>query len=177
MATLARSNMSFSYLPSRSSMAQVLIFMVAVFKLGLVSGAQYTVGDSVGWGLGHDLQSWSTQFKFHVGDELYFPYPAGQHSVLMVSEEDYKSCNIEKPISSDNGMGDMVIPLMSKETYYFICGVPGHCEQGLRLSIPVEHEDIKSQSFGQNSSIKLCFNSLAYVAAMIVSISCTFVLV
>ncbi|KAI5081575.1 hypothetical protein GOP47_0001318 [Adiantum capillus-veneris] len=128
------------FLHSRESMALVLAFMVAMLSFKMVSAIQYTVGDSVGWGLGNDLQSWSTQFKFSVGDELYFPYPAGQHSVLLVTEEDYKGCNIKKPITSDNGMGNMVITLISAETYYFICGVPGHCEQGLRLSIAVEHE-------------------------------------
>ncbi|MCO5607392.1 hypothetical protein L7F22_061588 [Adiantum nelumboides] len=181
MATLPPScrgvNKSSSHFPSRASKALVLVFMVAILKFGVALGAQHTVGDSGGWGLGNDLQSWSTQLKFHVGDELYFPYPFGQHSVLMVSEEDYKSCNKEKPISSDNGMGNMVMPLMSEETYYFICGVPGHCEQGLRLSVTVEHEavDGKSNNLRQNSSAKLNFSTLAYMATMIFSISCTFV--
>ncbi|MCO5608897.1 hypothetical protein L7F22_063115 [Adiantum nelumboides] len=185
MAILARSllgvNKSSSDFPSRASKALVIVFMVAILKFGMVLGAQHTVGDSGGWGLGNDLQSWSTQLKFHVGDELYFPYPSGQHSVLMVSEEDYKSCNKEKPISSDNGMGNMVMPLMSEETYYFICGVPGHCEQGLRLSVTVEHEavvDGKSNNVRQNSSsAKLNFSSLAYMMATIIfSMTCTFVL-
>ena len=67
-----------------------------------------------------------------------FPYASGQHSVLLVPEEDYKSCNIGNLIASDHGAGDMVITLVSSETYYFICGVPGHCEQGLRLAVPVK---------------------------------------
>ena len=58
--------------------------------------------------------------------------------MLLVREEDYKRCNVENPIASDNGAGDMVITLISSETYFFICGVPGHCEQGLRLAIPVK---------------------------------------
>ena len=58
--------------------------------------------------------------------------------MLLVPEEDYKSCNIGNPIASDHGTGDMVITLVSSETYYFICGVPGHCEQGLRLAVSVK---------------------------------------
>eukprot|EP00250_Pteridium_aquilinum_P011695 c20245_g1_i1 orf=292-966(-) len=122
----------------KATMVLLLALIVAMVGFEGVNATQYTVGDTVGWGLGNNLGSWASQFKFHVGDDLYFPYPAGQHSVLLVTEDDYNSCNIESPITSDNGMGDMVMTLVSAETYFFICGVPGHCTQGLRLSIAVE---------------------------------------
>ncbi|KAH7282109.1 hypothetical protein KP509_35G012300 [Ceratopteris richardii] len=118
----------------------LLVMCSLMLEFREVMATQYTVGDSIGWGLGHDMETWAAQFKFQVGDELYFPYPAGQHSVLLVTEEDYKTCNREKPVASDNGMGDMAMTLISPQTYYFICGIPGHCEQGLRLKIVVEHE-------------------------------------
>ncbi|MCO5605105.1 hypothetical protein L7F22_059285 [Adiantum nelumboides] len=116
-----------------------LLLLLIASGCNLAMGAQYIVGDT-GWGLGNDLQSWASQIKFQVGDDLSFTYPAGQHSVLLVTEEDYKACNLEKPFTTDNGMGDMVITLVDAQTYYFICGVPGHCEQGLRLMIEVGHE-------------------------------------
>ncbi|KAI5083015.1 hypothetical protein GOP47_0002758 [Adiantum capillus-veneris] len=127
-----------SCLLSQESMALLLlVFFASACELAM--GAQYTVGDT-GWGLGNDFAGWASQFKFYVGDDLYFSYPAGQHSVLLVTEEDYKDCNIERPFTSDDGMGDMLITLVDAQTYYFICGVPGHCEQGLRLKIEVENE-------------------------------------
>lgn len=99
---------------------------------------QYTVGGSDGWGLGHDLLLWASQYTFHVGDDLYFPYQTGQHSVLLVTQDDYNSCNTDHPVTSDNGQGNMIFTLINQQTYYFICGAPQHCSEGLKLEVTVE---------------------------------------
>lgn len=98
---------------------------------------KYTVGGAAGWVVGEDLQTWADQYTFYVGDELYFQYVYGQSSVLLVTEEDYKDCNANNGVASDGGLGDMVMTLLTAETYYFISGHPDQCTQGLRLQLSV----------------------------------------
>lgn len=98
---------------------------------------QYTVGGASGWVVGEDLQTWADQYTFYVGDAIYFEYVYGQSSVLLVTEEDYKNCNTNNGVASDGGLGDMVMTLLTAETYYFISGHADQCTQGLRLQLSV----------------------------------------
>eukprot|EP00249_Psilotum_nudum_P002156 c15050_g2_i1 orf=228-749(+) len=101
-------------------------------------GTQYNVGDSAGWGLsGVDYSTWAGRYQYKVGDSLFFQYAAGSHSVLQVSQPDFQTCTTTNPISSDNSAGNTVVTLASPGTYYFICGFPGHCGQGMKFGISV----------------------------------------
>lgn len=64
-----------------------------------------------------------------------FNYGAG-HTVDEVSESDYKSCTLGNAISSDSS-GTTSIALKTAGSHYFICGIPGHCDGGMKLSIKV----------------------------------------
>ncbi|MCO5600732.1 hypothetical protein L7F22_054847 [Adiantum nelumboides] len=115
----------------------ILMQMLIVLLPAMTKASKYTVGGASGWVVGEDMEAWAAKFTFYVGDELYFPYPYGQSSVLLVTEEDYKDCNANKGIASDGGLGDMVMTLLTAETYFFISGHPEQCTEGLRLEVTV----------------------------------------
>ncbi|KAE9458873.1 hypothetical protein C3L33_09205, partial [Rhododendron williamsianum] len=93
----------------------------------------YTVGDSSGWTMGVDYTTWTTGKTFVVGDSLVFNYGSG-HTVDEVSESDYNSCTVGKPISTDNS-GSTNVSLSTAGTHYYICGVIGHCGSGMKLAV------------------------------------------
>lgn len=66
---------------------------------------------------------------------IVFNYGAG-HTVDEVSESDYKSCTLGNAISSDSS-GTTSIALKTSGHRYFICGIPGHCTGGMKLSVTV----------------------------------------
>ncbi|KAI5059247.1 hypothetical protein GOP47_0026056 [Adiantum capillus-veneris] len=122
----------------RDLMHVALCNIVMVVVLAPATHAtKYTVGGSPGWVVGEDMEAWGAQHTFYVGDELYFPYPYGQSSVLLVTEEDYNDCNANRAISSDGGLGNMAMTLLTAETYFFISGHPEQCTEGLRLEVHV----------------------------------------
>ena len=53
-----------------SMKAAIMLLMAMALLLRSTEAAQYTVGESIGWGLGNDLEKWATQYTFHVGDDL-----------------------------------------------------------------------------------------------------------
>ncbi|KAI5077282.1 hypothetical protein GOP47_0007106 [Adiantum capillus-veneris] len=111
--------------------------LLAIIRSTSTSAAkEYKVGDSSGWNTGVDYASWASQNTFHVGDSLKFSYTAGVHTVQQVSAEDYKGCNAANAIMSGT-TGTTTVKLDKAQTYYFICGVLGHCEGGMQLSVTV----------------------------------------
>ncbi|MCO5610250.1 hypothetical protein L7F22_064486 [Adiantum nelumboides] len=101
---------------------------------GANAGKEYTVGDSSGWNTGVDYSSWASQHTFHIGDSLKFTYATGVHTVQQVAAADYKGCNSANAIMSGTS-GTTTVKLDKAQTYYFICGAPGHCEGGMQLSV------------------------------------------
>ncbi|KFK41656.1 hypothetical protein AALP_AA2G155800 [Arabis alpina] len=95
----------------------------------------YSATHSVEWSLGKDYTSLATGKPYAVGDTMVFNYGAG-HTVDEVSESDYKSCTVGNAISSDSS-GTTSIALKTSGPHYFICGIPGHCDGGMKLSVTV----------------------------------------
>lgn len=65
-----------------------------------------------------------------------FNYPAGAHTANEVTPSDYAACSTTNSLSTDNS-GSTTIPLKTPGTHYFVCGVPGHCAGGMKLSVSV----------------------------------------
>ncbi|XVF86406.1 hypothetical protein PTKIN_Ptkin18bG0037300 [Pterospermum kingtungense] len=122
----------------------VLLMMVIMVGLhGLSMAAVYHVGDSFGWtilGVGYDYQNWAATKKFYAGDTLVFVYSNQFHNVIQVNLKEFKSCNPDSPIAR-YGKGNDSISLESSGEYYFLCGFPGHCQDGMKLHITVNSED------------------------------------
>ncbi|XP_024029347.1 early nodulin-like protein 1 [Morus notabilis] len=63
-------------------------------------------------------------------------YHAGEDSVLEVTEESYRSCNMSKPITKHDE-GHTEIKLNHSGAFYFISGKKEHCEKGQKLAMVV----------------------------------------
>ncbi|MCO5601931.1 hypothetical protein L7F22_056057 [Adiantum nelumboides] len=122
---------------SSTTSCMLILMLMLIVLLPAAKASKYTVGGASGWVVGEDMEAWAAKFTFYVGDELYFPYPYGQSSVLLVTEEDYNDCNANKGIASDGGLGNMVMTLLTAETYFFISGHPEQCTEGLHLEVTV----------------------------------------
>ncbi|OVA05527.1 Plastocyanin-like [Macleaya cordata] len=96
----------------------------------------HNVGGFSGWTtIGHvDYKKWAASKTFHVGDILNFKYHTEYHNVMQVTYPDYVSCNATRPLATYT-TGDDYITIKKGAHYYFICGVPGHCQNGLKLNI------------------------------------------
>ncbi|KAL1540209.1 blue copper protein-like [Salvia divinorum] len=115
----------------RSGIACVMI----VYGIEAAAAAVFTVGDTSGWSIGSDYSTWASAKTFSIGDTLVFTYPPG-HTVDEVSANDYKTCTVGNAIASDSS-GSTSVSLKTAGSHYYICGVPGHCGGGMKLSISV----------------------------------------
>ncbi|KAJ0652441.1 putative Blue (type 1) copper binding protein [Helianthus annuus] len=120
---------------ARAMMKTILLSIVAttmLFELAL--GADHAVGGTGGsWDQVTDLKTWASSETFTVGDNLVFTYTSN-HDVLEVSKDDYDSCSIANPVTS-NTASPTTIALKDAGSRYFICGTPGHCDQGMKVEI------------------------------------------
>ncbi|KAH9794326.1 Phytocyanin domain-containing protein [Citrus sinensis] len=105
---------------------KILAFLLMATLVGVSLGAVHKVGDSAGWTtLGNiDYNQWASSKNFHVGD------------TIQVTFQDFQSCNEASPIATFTSGSDS-ITLKRPGHYYFLCGVPGHCEAGHTLDIMV----------------------------------------
>ena len=97
-----------------------------------------------------------------------FNYNPIAHSVLQVSQSDYTGCVITSPVEKYTS-GNDTVKLAGGTTYYFICGTPGHCSAGQKLSVATTGTPAPANSaaasFG-NSLQALVAASVALVAAI-----------
>ncbi|GJN39721.1 hypothetical protein PR202_gb28857 [Eleusine coracana subsp. coracana] len=70
-----------------------------------------------------------------------FKYSRALHNVLEVSKADYDSCSGSNPINAVQTGDDTIALPAGGVTRYFICGVPGHCDDGMKLAVRVEAAD------------------------------------
>ncbi|XWS23933.1 hypothetical protein CRYUN_Cryun28dG0058200 [Craigia yunnanensis] len=124
----------------------LLVLCMVVPSLATV----YTVGDTSGWTSGVDYSTWTKGKTFKVGDSLVFNYPTS-HTVDEVSSSDYSTCTVGNAINTDNS-GATTVSLKTTGTHYFICGVIGHCGNGMKLAVKVESGSSTAPSKSPSSS-------------------------
>ncbi|KAG6402658.1 hypothetical protein SASPL_134860 [Salvia splendens] len=112
-----------------------IAWLMIICGIEAAAAAVFTVGDTSGWSIGSDYSTWASDKTFSVGDTLVFTYPSG-HTVDEVSASDYKTCTVGNAIASDSS-GSTSVSLKTAGPHYYICGVPGHCGGGMKLSITV----------------------------------------
>ncbi|KHN00195.1 Blue copper protein [Glycine soja] len=95
-------------------------FLVLLLAFPTVFGADHEVGDTSGWALGVNYNTWASGKTFTVGDTLVFKYDS-THQVDEVDEKD----------------GNTKIELTSTGKRYFLCPISGHCAGGMKLQINV----------------------------------------
>ncbi|KAM0862620.1 hypothetical protein ACQ4PT_045138 [Festuca glaucescens] len=115
----------------------LLVISMAAAVLGTALGASYTVGTPRGsWDLQTNYVQWTSNMKFLRGDQVLFRYSRTAHNVVEVSKADYAACSTSSPIASFQ-TGNDIVPLTAAGSRYFICGVPGHCDAGMKVRINV----------------------------------------
>lgn len=65
-----------------------------------------------------------------------FTYPAGEHDVVQVVEEDFNRCRATSPIATFTD-GQTLVNLPKEGQYWFICGFSNHCSAGQKFVIDV----------------------------------------
>ncbi|KAK1627492.1 hypothetical protein QYE76_001807 [Lolium multiflorum] len=116
----------------------LLVIALTAAVLGTALGASYTVGAPRGsWDTQTNYVQWTSNLKFHAGDQLLFRYARAAHNVVEVSKADYDACSASSPIASFQ-TGNDIVPLTTAGSRYFICGVPGHCDAGMKVRIDIE---------------------------------------
>ncbi|XP_042385906.1 basic blue protein-like [Zingiber officinale] len=120
----------------------ILITFIMTILLSLstqigVQATEYDVGDTEGWETGTNFLRWSRNHNFTVGDVLVFNYVPVQHNVYQVTEETYRSCNWSSGVLKMYVSGRDRVTLAEATSYWFICGVEGHCQGGMRMGVSV----------------------------------------
>ncbi|KAK6934609.1 Phytocyanin domain [Dillenia turbinata] len=109
---------------------------------------QFLVGDEMGWTKPtddtHVYNDWAQRNRFHVGDSIYFRYE--NDSVLVVESNDYHNCITSDPIYKFED-GNTFFRFDRYGFFYFISGVPGHCQAGQKMIIRVMvHPQVEPRS-------------------------------
>lgn len=130
-----------------SEYAVALLLFMAALKVS--TAAVYKVGDDAGWTiLGRpDYNKWAASKTFHVGDTIVFQYNPNFHNVLQVNHSDFQSCKLTVPIATYS-TGKESITIKQPGHYYYLCGIPGHCDVGQKVDIRVMGSSSPSLSPG-----------------------------
>lgn len=79
-----------------------------------------------------------------------FLYPPSQDSVIQVTEQSYKDCNLKDPILYMNN-GNSLFNFTAEGVFYFTSGEPGHCEKNQKLYIATGNGTAYSPSYGPSA--------------------------
>lgn len=123
---------------ARARVAALALMCVLLLVLGVArrtEAASYKVGDSAGWDLSADLQSWVNGKTFYVGDVLVFGY-SRYNTLDEVDEAGFKNCSAADAVLSRSD-GNTTVPLTAPGDRYFISGNELYCLSGMKLHVLV----------------------------------------
>ncbi|XP_031498549.1 mavicyanin-like [Nymphaea colorata] len=128
-----------------------------LFVPGRVLCYLFRVGDLDAWGVPAPVtpkiyDDWSQNNKFRIGDSLLFLYPPSEESLVQVTEDAFKSCNISNPIAYFND-GNTLFNITGPGTFYFTSGVGGHCLRLQKLAVFVPSNGTSNQPSSAPSSL------------------------
>ncbi|KAK5785699.1 hypothetical protein PVK06_040309 [Gossypium arboreum] len=113
----------------------LVIFPIVVLMTPAISLAtDFVVGDDDGWKLGIDYEDWAKGKQFFVGDTLVQRYNS---QCVKVKGDDFKSCTVPSNNSLGSFTGNDTIKLATTGNKWYICGVNGYCDGGMKLKITV----------------------------------------
>ncbi|CAI9113467.1 OLC1v1014075C1 [Oldenlandia corymbosa var. corymbosa] len=164
--------------------SSVSIFMIIItfffcMQFCTVLSVNFEVGAKDGWAIppskNQDLYNdWASKNRFQVNDTLHFTY--NKDSVLVVTQEEYKKCHSDHPLFYSND-GSTEYTLDRSGFFYFISGVSGHCDKGLKMIIKVmeEKESLPPQSANETSKKKSSSADFPVSASFSVSVGMIFI--
>ncbi|XP_074319636.1 mavicyanin-like [Silene latifolia] len=101
------------------------------------TATMYIVGDTSGWDISSDLDSWPAGKSFTVGDVLMFQYSSSSNSVCQLTEEEFQKCDTSNAILRSTS-GNTTFPLNKPGEMYFACCNRLYCLGGMKLHVHVE---------------------------------------
>lgn len=118
---------------SHFTVALLLLLVALLVQLQAVAATKYTLY----WNLPNYqnyFSNWNRGNNYVVGDSIEFLYNAEAHDVVKVSYAEFSDCfSSQLPYTS----GATVFPLEQTGMHYFMCTIPGHCADGMKLAINV----------------------------------------
>ncbi|XVF34063.1 hypothetical protein REPUB_Repub18cG0024400 [Reevesia pubescens] len=122
----------------RSDYQSRAFHVLGLFCFMLVIQKGYAREFQVNWGLhnAENYNQWAEKNRFQIGDSLVFNYPPNEDSVVYVTEEAYKNCSVETPVSKYTD-GHTVFSLSHSGPYYFISGNEENCQKNEKLVVVV----------------------------------------
>ncbi|KAF2311654.1 hypothetical protein GH714_025863 [Hevea brasiliensis] len=122
---------------------RALLCFLVILCFSLTSAATtYTVGDSSGWDISTDLDTWAQGKNFVVGDVLLFQYTSSD-SVNEVTKEAFNSCNTTNVIKTYTN-GNTTVTLSRPGPWFFISGNKLYCLGGMKLEANVQGNQANS---------------------------------
>ncbi|XWS39452.1 hypothetical protein CRYUN_Cryun18bG0055100 [Craigia yunnanensis] len=131
---------------SKRFLVCLLIVVVLFFPVSSTQGYKFYVGGRDGWVVSpsENYNHWAERNRFQVNDTLFFKYKKGSDSVLLVTREDYYSCNTKNPKQSLTE-GDSIFTFDRSGPFFFISGNADNCNKGQKLIVLVMAVRHKSQ--------------------------------
>ncbi|KAK6145524.1 hypothetical protein DH2020_022344 [Rehmannia glutinosa] len=163
---MAGSSNFISPLKNFSVPLMIILISTVLSFLHRVECVEFDVGGKNGWatpsGKNNDqvYNDWASKNRFQVNDTLRFGYK--KDSVLVVTEEEYEKCRSSHPIFFSNN-GDTVFTLDRPGLFYFISGVAGHCQKGLKMIVKVLEPASPPQAANEHSSAALVFAAPEFI--------------
>ncbi|KAI3882065.1 hypothetical protein MKX03_006275 [Papaver bracteatum] len=116
-------------------------FLVLLFLQTNVICYQFKVGNMNAWGIPTSANpnvytNWAKKYHPKIGDSLLFLYPPSEDSVIQVTEQSFRSCNLKDPILYMSN-GNSLFNITSEGRYFFTSGEPGHCEKWQKHAVTV----------------------------------------
>ncbi|KAG2262870.1 hypothetical protein Bca52824_069949 [Brassica carinata] len=114
----------------------LFLFYLCIIGISVITrcnATTYFVGDTSGWDISSDLESWTLGKRFSVGDVLMFQY-SSTHSVYEVAKDNFQRCNSTDPIRTFTN-GNTTVALSKPGDRFFLCGNRLHCFAGMRLQV------------------------------------------
>ncbi|KAI3845985.1 hypothetical protein MKX03_009513 [Papaver bracteatum] len=123
--------------PLVSKFFLISLILVGLSSISISNAAKsfHIVGDSREWGFLEHYDSWAFKRSFITGDVVVFKYPAKVHNTVRVSISGYNSCEATKTESMNASWTGNDMYSLRKGNNYFICGIPGHCNAGMKIKI------------------------------------------
>jgi len=114
----------------------VMVLLAMTAAMAMASPAEYVVK----WDFPTTDHYYSaTQGRtYKVGDKLTFVYSQELHNVVKVaSVSDFTQCTTHTAMSPEYADGHTSLTLNKPGAHYFICSVPGHCADGMKVKVLV----------------------------------------
>ncbi|XP_043693890.1 basic blue protein-like [Telopea speciosissima] len=110
----------------------VMLFLLCfIIQCEIAQAKSYIVGGVTGWTF--EVESWPKGKKFMAGDVLVFKFLPTAHNVVKVNHWGYRNCTVPKGSFITSTGNDHI--KLRKGNNFFICNLPGHCLNGMRMAV------------------------------------------